>query len=94
MSDLPQTLAEWENRKGSAMLNRRYTFNAYRQTRDFLDQLADFSKESGKHPHTINFGTTYANLTIEGEGDAPSAENIAMAEQIESLYKSFVEGAS
>lgn len=93
MSDLPQNLAEWDNRKGSAMLTRRYTFDAYRQTRDFLDQLAEFSKASGLHPHTINFGTTYVNLTIEGQGEAPSAEGIALAERIESLYVAFVEGA-
>lgn len=94
MSDLPQIPVEWENRKGSPVLNRRYTFNAYRQTRDFLDQLADFSKETGLHPHTINFGTTYVNLTIEGEGDVPSPESIAMAGQIEALYASFVGEAS
>lgn len=92
MSDLPQKLAEWDNRKGSAMLTRRYSFAAYRQTRDFLDQLAEFSKASGLHPHTINFGTTYVNLTIEGQGEAPSAESLALAEQIETLYIEFIGG--
>lgn len=91
MSQLPPKLAQWENRKGSAILTRRYSFTAYRQTRDFLEQLAEFAQTSGRHPHSINFGTTYVNLTLEGEGDVPSAENLAFAEQIEALYVAMME---
>lgn len=93
MSELPLILAEWESRKGSAVLSRRFAFDAYRQTRDFLDRLAEFSQASGKHPNTINFGTTYVNLTIEGEGDVPTAEGMALAEEIEAVFQSFVKGS-
>ncbi len=68
------------------MLSRKYVFSGYRQTRVFLDNLADWSKQTGLHPHTINFGATHVNLTIEGEGEMPGADAIAMAECIEDIF--------
>lgn len=50
-----------------ATLNLRFDFVGYAETRRFLDQLADLSKREDYYPN-INFGKTYANVSIDGEG--------------------------
>jgi pterin-4a-carbinolamine dehydratase len=86
MSDLPLALHAWERRKGSSVLNRRYTFESYRVTRDFLDRIAEYSKTSGQHPGTVNFGTTFVNITLEGEGEEPDSGCLHLADAIEVIY--------
>ncbi len=50
-----------------AALNWRFEFGSYGETRHFLDQLADLSKRENFYPN-INFGKTYANISIDGDG--------------------------
>ena len=50
-------------------LNWRFEFATYGATRDFLDLLADLSKRDDYYPN-INFGKTYVNVSIDGEGQA------------------------
>jgi len=50
-----------------AALNWRFEFGSYGETRHFLDQLADLSKRENFYPN-INFGKTYANVSIDGDG--------------------------
>ena len=52
-----------------AALNWRFEFGSYGETRHFLDQLADLSKRENYYPN-INFGKTYANISIDAEGQA------------------------
>ena len=82
MADTP---AGWESRGPQATLFRRFTFERYGQTRDFVDALSALAEASGVHPQNINFGSTYANVTLDpkvgGEVDA------AFAERINALYK-------
>lgn len=50
-----------------ATLNWRFDFGSYGETRRFLDQLAELSKRESYYPN-INFGKTYANISIDGDG--------------------------
>lgn len=50
-----------------AALNWRFEFGSYGEVRRFLDQLADLSKRENFYPN-INFGKTYANISIDAEG--------------------------
>jgi 4a-hydroxytetrahydrobiopterin dehydratase len=76
----------WELRGRPPALFRRFEFESYSQTRAFLDALAEVSEEVGVHPQNINFGTTYANITVEaGDGGAPGAEEYALAARINAL---------
>ena len=50
-----------------AALNWRFEFGTYGETRHFLDQLADLSKRENFYPN-INFGKTYANISIDADG--------------------------
>ena len=76
----------WELRGRPPALFRRFEFGGYPQTRAFLDALADLSEEVGVHPQNINFGTTYANITLEAaDGAEPGADEYALAARINAL---------
>ena len=79
----------WESRGKPAALFRRFEFDRYGQTRDFLDALAALSESSGVHPQNINFGSKYVNITLDAqEPSLTGAANPVLAEQINALYAS------
>lgn len=49
------------------VLNWRFEFDTYGQTRDFLDRLSDVSKREDYYPN-VSFGKTYVNVSIDAEG--------------------------
>lgn len=78
--------AGWEARGKPPALFRRFTFTAYAECRDFLDALAALSEASGIHPQNINFGTGYANVTLEAADGATLGEaDYSFARQINAL---------
>jgi 4a-hydroxytetrahydrobiopterin dehydratase len=83
MVELPEG---WEARGKPLALFRRFEFERYSATRDFLDAMAALSEQTGVHPQNINFGTTYVNVTLEGaEGKDPGEEVYALAARINTL---------
>lgn len=83
MADLPEG---WVARGKPATLFRRFEFESYAATRNFLDALAALAERSGTHPQSVSFGTTYANVTLQGaEGSAPGAQECALAQRINAL---------
>ena len=83
MAEIP---TGWEVRGKPPALFRRYTFSAYAQCRDFLDALAALSETIGMHPQNINFGTGYANITLEAaDGVALGDVDYGFARQINAL---------
>ena len=84
MSDGPEG---WEARGNPPTLFRRFSFERYSQTRDFLDAVAALSEESGLHPHNINFASTYVNITLEsGENGELGDAELGLAKRINALY--------
>lgn len=68
-----------------ATLTRRFEFANYAETRQFMDQLADLSKREGYYPD-INFGKTYANVSIDSEGQAVLRErNSSFVDDMQAL---------
>ena len=53
-------------------LEKRFEFDSYSSTRDFLDRLGDFSEQRERYPD-ISFGKTYVNITLRPEEDAEEA---------------------
>lgn len=45
-------------------LHRRFEFDSYAGTRQFLERLADLSERSGFYPN-LDFGATYVQIGIE-----------------------------
>lgn len=78
-------LEGWESRGKVQTLFRRFSFERYAQTRDFMDALAALTESGGVHPQNINFGNNYVNVTLDptetGEADH------ALAQRIDALYK-------
>ena len=53
----------WKERKRPLCLEKRFEFDSYDLTRDFLDKLGDHSEAIQRFPD-ISFGRTYVNITI------------------------------
>lgn len=79
--DLPD---EWQIVRSPPALFRRFDFADYAGTREFLDRLADLSKETGLHPD-LSFGKTHVNVTIPAGGDAPGAAELGYASRVNQL---------
>jgi pterin-4a-carbinolamine dehydratase len=85
MAELPEG---WEARGKPPTLFKRFEFERYSGTRDFLDALAALSEAAAQHPQNINFGTTYVNITLEAaDGGELGEAELRMAERINDLYK-------
>lgn len=85
MADIPQG---WEARGKPPTLFRRFAFERYGETREFLDALAALSEETGMHPQNINFGTTYVNVTLEAaDGGELGEAELTLATRINALCK-------
>lgn len=78
----------WEERKRPIRLERRFEFETYSATRDFLDRLGTFSEETQRFPD-ISFGRTYVNITLrpldESEGALLDDEDHAFAAGVDRL---------
>ncbi len=82
MAEIPDG---WEARGKQATLFRRFAFERYGQTRDFIDALSALAEAAGAHPQNINFGSTYANVTLDA--NAAGEVDAALAERINALYQ-------
>ncbi len=63
----------WNERKRPIRLEKRFEFDSYDQTRDFLDRLGDLCEVRKRFPD-ISFGKTYVNLTLQPQTDEKDAE--------------------
>ena len=64
---------EWKEKKRPVCLEKRFEFETYEKTRDFLDRLGTFSEEIERFPD-ISFGKTYVNITLRPESEDESIE--------------------
>ena len=53
----------WRQKNRPECLEKRFEFESYEKTRDFLDALGDFCERVNRFPD-ISFGKTYVNITI------------------------------
>lgn len=66
-------MSEWNLRKRPSCLEKRFEFESYEGTRDFLDLLGDHSEKVKRYPD-ISFGKTYVNITLRPESDSSDAQ--------------------
>lgn len=76
----------WHERKRPICLEKRFEFESYNSTRDFLDKLGEHSEAINRFPD-ISFGRTYVNITIRPEGDNSELNDAdrAFAKEIDGL---------
>ena len=53
----------WRQKNRPESLEKRFEFDSYNKTRDFLDALGDYCEKVNRFPD-ISFGKTYVNITI------------------------------
>lgn len=82
---MAETSQAWESRGKEKTLFRRFSFESYSQTRDFMDALATLTEAGGAHPQNINFGSQYVNVTLD-PNESGEADH-ALAGRIDALYK-------
>ncbi len=73
---------KWDFRESPCQMTRKFHFSAYRETTGFLDYLNELIKTLEVHPHNINFGSTYATITIEGDASGFDERFVSMARQL------------
>ena len=83
-------MEKWEQRNRPIRLEKRFEFDNYQKTRDFLDLLGELSEARSLYPD-ISFGKTYVNITLrpeseENDGALTDREN-AFATEIDGLLR-------
>ena len=80
----------WRQKNRPECLEKRFEFDSYERTRDFLDALGAFCEKVNRFPD-ISFGKTYANITIRplenDEKEEISEVDHEFATQIDVLMK-------
>ena len=80
---------KWELRNRPVRLERRFEFETYDLTRDFLDRLGALSESIDRFPD-ISFGKTYVNITLRPESDDSDADltmaDYEFANKIDDLF--------
>ena len=80
----------WHERKRPVCLEKRFEFESYTATRDFLDRLGEYSEATQRFPD-ISFGRTYVNITIRPDEDvtdpAVSEADHRCAAEIDALVR-------
>ncbi|WP_299436414.1 4a-hydroxytetrahydrobiopterin dehydratase [uncultured Rhodospira sp.] len=86
MTDTTDTPPGWGEQRRPPGLFRRFDFDAYGQTRAFLDRAAALSESAGLHPD-LSFGRTYVNVTVRPrqDGTAVCAAERDLAAQLSGL---------
>jgi len=74
----------WQRSDLPPMLSRRFEFATYADTRTFLDGVAKVAEAANYYPN-LNFGKTYASVTIDADGKKLGPEAVALAQKIDAL---------
>ena len=56
-------MESWRQKDRPECLERRFEFQSYEKTRDFLDRVGVFCEKNNRFPD-MSFGKTYVNITI------------------------------
>ena len=79
----------WHERQRPVCLEKRFEFETYSATRDFLDRLGEHSEATQCFPD-ISFGRTYVNITIRPEAEGADVQlsdaDRRFATQIDELF--------
>ena len=60
---------KWDERKRPVRLERKFIFEEYEQTREFLERAAELAEREEYYPD-MSFGRTHVSVTLQGEDDA------------------------
>ena len=78
----------WEKRNRPIRLEKRFEFESYDSTRDFLDRLGQYCELENRYPD-ISFGKKYVNITLrpkEEEDSEITTNDFKFANKIDELF--------
>ncbi len=82
-------MGKWELRNRPVRLEKRFEFESYEATRDFLDRLGEHSEVEKRFPD-ISFGKTYVNITLRPVDEDQEVQitqaDYKFAEEIDGLF--------
>jgi pterin-4a-carbinolamine dehydratase len=79
------SVSGWEARGRPPTLFRRFEFEDYGGTRNFLDALEELSKQQEYYPD-LSFGSKYVNVSVQPrDGEALSTQDAEFAQQVNAL---------
>ena len=81
----------WQTQKRPPMLIRRFEFEDYDQTRDFLDRLAEASEQMGYHP-SLQFDRTTVSVNVSPLEEALGDLEVSFARKADELAAQTQEG--
>ncbi|MFP4155321.1 MAG: hypothetical protein ACOC00_03305 [Halothiobacillaceae bacterium] len=76
----------WKRRARPAIMEGKFLFAGYEDMRAFLDRVAEVN-DAGRAEMNISFGRDHASLVIYPRGDEFSEEELALASEVEALYR-------
>ncbi len=82
--DSSNPIPGWQKQDLPPMLTRRFEFESYGMTRQFLDAVAKLSEEAALYPN-LSFGKTYVSVTIDSDGKKIGPDAVSLAQKIDSL---------
>lgn len=77
-------IPDWQRQDLPPMLSRRFEFENYPQTRQFLDGVAKLAEEAQHYPN-LSFGKTYVSVTLDADGKKLTPDIVALAQKIDAL---------
>lgn len=78
-------ISQWRIPKNTQTMTRSFEFDSYDSTRQFLDDLADLSEETGYYPN-LNFNRTQVNISIQSDNDELGDIEYNFAVEADKLY--------
>tara|TARA_B100000700_G_scaffold227025_1_gene250650 strand:- start:134 stop:388 length:255 start_codon:yes stop_codon:yes gene_type:complete len=80
---------KWKLKSRPVCLEKRFEFKTYKETRDFLDKLGNYSEKVKRFPD-ISFGKTYVNITLRPEDEGQDAQISSLDHEFTNEIDKFV----
>ncbi len=78
---------QWKERTRPIRLERRFEFENYEATRNFLDELGQLCESQKRYPD-ISFGKTYANLSLASNNNEEiDSDDKQFASKIDQIFQ-------
>ena len=80
----------WRIDKKPPVMTKKFTFESYEETRSFVNDLADYSEETGYYPN-LTYSQTQATVTIYTDEEELSEKEYEFANQTDKIADLYAE---
>ena len=79
----------WKEKKSPSRFERRFEFDSYHKTSEFMKRIDDLCKLSNIYPN-ISFGNSFVSVTVFFESAEISKKEIDFTSEIDNNYKEII----